>query len=134
MVVVVHGLIPTLLCPLVFILLPRRIWPQRERVRHVLRIWLYSLAYLAIPLAVFILFRLNPLPWIELGGSPHRESIFFIMVICLVIFWSLATRHYLKLKHAWAIGGAAVVLSYGGGLFLIFIYELTLILSYGSAW
>ena len=123
----IHGLIPALLCPWVFILLPRSVWPQRERVRHVLRIWLYSLAFLTSPLVLYILFQLNHFLRSAYGGSPQLVSFYFLIVVCLIIFWSLASKHYLKLRYAWSTSCAAVILSYGVGLFLFLLVELFLI-------
>ena len=97
--------------PVGFALLPisRRI--ARVRWRHILRIWLYSLALLAIPIAFDIYEQVG-------GGIPWRwrgESALAMMMIvgaAAVMWWACATRFYLRMKHGWAIGLFVVGFAY----------------------
>ena len=111
-VALVNGLATALMCPFVFPVLARLISRKRAPALHVLRIWLYSLAYLTPTLAAYILIQLDPFPFLVFHGQSATIFVFLMAIASLVAWWSIASRNYLHMPRPLALGGATVVLAY----------------------
>lgn len=96
-----------------FILLPISRRRAKVRLRHVFRILAYGVPFLLPVYAFFILgaaaapYRGLPVGW-ALG---LRLPALIAAAILMVIWWSLATSRYLRMPHAWWIGGVLGVLA-----------------------
>lgn len=108
----------TLLCPLGFICLPvsRRI--AKVRWAHIIRIALYGIGYLigVVLLAIVmseLVWKNTPVfkPLIVFGGDPVLRALMLGYPLFLVVWWSIATKRYLKMTHAWGIGLVVVVMA-----------------------
>lgn len=118
-VVFTHVLIMAVLSPLAFFALPRSLRQAKARRTHILRIWCYSAGVLVWPTALMVFSPIGP----DLLWQWWREGREFVIygsgAAGLIIWWSLASKHYLKLPHSWGVGFSMVVLAYLGGLFLM---------------
>lgn len=114
--------------PLGFVLLRASMKQARLRWSHLWRIWAYSLVGV-LALAAGASLASNALGvQFEAGlwpsnvfaspsqgavlvaiGAPARLGLTFLW---LVIFWSVATRRYLRLPHAWGVGSAVVGIAF----------------------
>jgi len=118
-VLLAHCVMIAFLSPVVFLVLPRSLRRAKVRYRHLVRIGLYSLFFFVIPILLIMHHQIMG-NWTTLRSDALNSFIaFFLPVICLVIWWSLAAKHYLKLPHAWGVGVSMVVLAYAGGLILV---------------
>ena len=118
-VVFAHVLLMAGLCPLAFFALPRSLRAAKVRRAHILRIWGYSAGILVWPAALMVFSPIGP----DILWQWWKESREFVIYGAgaggLIIWWSLASKHYLKLPHAWGVGASMVVLAYLGGMFLV---------------
>ena len=122
-VLLAHCVMIAFLSPVAFLVLPRSLRRAKVRYRHLVRIGLYSLFFFIIPILLIMHHQIMG-NWTTLRSDALNSFIaFFLPVICLVIWWSLAAKHYLKLPHAWGVGVSVVILAYAGGLFLVLLIE-----------
>lgn len=121
--VIVQGMMLVTLCPLAFMALPQSLRKAKVRWQHLFRIALYS-SLIIIPLMGWYIhsqiFRLRSVTYSswQLQVWIMRGSLIYVLT-GMIIWWSLAAKHYLKLPHAWGVGAAMVVLAYASGLFLV---------------
>lgn len=128
-VVIVHGLILVALCPLAFVALPQSLRKAKVRWQHLVRIALYSSFIILPPLGLYIHEIYDWRAYIFFGRYSWdwfvRGSLIYILA-GLIIWWSLAAKHYLKLPHAWWVGISMVVLAYAVGLFLVSFFDFVM--------
>ncbi|MCZ6835835.1 MAG: hypothetical protein O7G85_08685 [Planctomycetota bacterium] len=132
-VILAQSMLLILLCPLGFLALPRSLQKAKVRHSHLFRIWIYSFALLAAPFFILFVGRFV-MQWPMLGFmSPVtrlamlRYVMFSGSLLWLVLWWSLACKHFLKLPHAWGVGVSMVVLGYIMGLLVISLVDFMLI-------
>ena len=126
-VVIVQGLMLVALCPLAFVALPQSLRKAKVRWQHLVRIALYSWPIIVPSLGLYI--RYGNGGWNFYSGIPQWLvpcSLIF-MLTGLILWWSLAAKHYLKLPHAWGVGVSMVVLAYAGGLFIVSLIDFVMI-------
>lgn len=99
------------LCPLGFVLLPKSRQVAKVRREHLIRITLYSFAFIAILIIRitlgFTLGREYAIP-----GNEIRLVWLFILPLVHLVWWSVAIERYLKMPHAWGVGASVVVIAY----------------------
>lgn len=131
--VIVLGLMLFSLCPLAFVALPQSLRKAKVRWQHLVRIALYSALIIVPPLGLYIssqmyLVRRYPnmiyhhwrLPeWLIPGCLVY-------VLAGLILWWSLAAKHYLKLPHAWGVGVSMVILAYVVGSFLVSLIDFVM--------
>ncbi len=122
-VVIVQGMILVVLCPLAFMALPQSLRKAKVRWQHLVRITMYSSLIIVPPLELYIRFQTHgwrPFPFFgwQFWRWSGEGSLIYILA-GMIIWWSLAAKHYLKLPHAWGVGASMVVLAYLGGMFLV---------------
>lgn len=114
------GLLAGLLMPLAFVALPHTLRTCRVRRVHLLRVWAYSLptTLLALQATLIVLLVLE-------GGQDELHR----LVQCLVViawqfyWWRAAVRHYLRLPHANAVVGSAVVIGLLLGALSVLVFD-----------
>lgn len=122
-VVIVQGLMLVALCPLAFMALPQSLRQAKVRWRHLLRIALYSSLIIVLPLGLYCHHQIYG--WRAYNFFGRQFWAWFVVgsliyiLLGLILWWSLAAKHYLKLPHAWGVGASMVVLAYLGGMFLV---------------
>jgi len=117
----------TILSPISFLVLPQSLRKAKVRYRHLVRIGLYSLHFSLIPCLLILHHQIMGY-WTLLRSYELNSFLaFYLPVICLNIWWSLAAKHYLKLPHAWGVGVSMVVLAYAGGLFIVSLIDFVMI-------
>ena len=84
-----------------------------------MRIWLYSVGLLVLPMAFMLVTPYGPKVLWGWWGAGKEYVVFGSGAVALVVWWSLACRHYLKLPHAWGVGASMALLAYASGLFVI---------------
>lgn len=96
-----------------FALLPQSRREAKVRWRHIIRVFLYSLALVLLLPTFFVLSRIAIFLFNSFGGWLEQFAIWSLVCIplILVIWWSVATRRYLKMRHAWGVGAAVVVVA-----------------------
>ncbi|MCZ6835836.1 MAG: hypothetical protein O7G85_08690 [Planctomycetota bacterium] len=124
-VVLAQSILLVLLCPLGFIALPHSLKKAKVRRSHLVRIWLYSIAFLVIPFSIFMHFEIGPAGQLWRFREEFRYLMFYGTLGALVLWWSLACKYYLKLPHAWGVGVSMVVLGYVLGLLAILLIDWT---------
>ncbi|MHC5007070.1 MAG: hypothetical protein ACYTGF_06895 [Planctomycetota bacterium] len=103
------------LCPAGFLALPVSRRRAKVRYAHIHRVTLYSLTFVVLPISAMpaeSLIRdvLWQLPAAQpLWGVPVIGV--YALPLLLVIWWSCATGRYLKIRHAWGVGLAVVVMA-----------------------
>lgn len=122
-----HFMIVAAFSSVSFVMLPVSIRKARVRWVHLLRIQLYSLPLQVVPLAAFVLLSLTHyrLPFLSREGFAYL--VWVTTFALFVTWWSLASRYYLKLPHAWGVGVCMVVLAYASGLFLVAMIDYLMI-------
>jgi len=100
------------LLPIGFVLLPVSRRKAKVKLVHLLRIAIYGISIVFMPFLVIVFYvgfdivNQNVLGWILIGNLVLPGSQFFIywgpypMIIC---WWAVATTHYLKMPHGWAV-------------------------------
>ena len=125
-VVIVQGMILVVFCPLAFMALPQSLRKAKVRWRHLVRIALYSAFIILPPLGLYI--RNGNGGWNFHWWLPQWFvpcSLIYLLT-GLILWWSLAAKHYLKLPHAWGVGSSMVVLAYLGGMFLVSVIDFVM--------
>lgn len=126
-VVIVQGLMLVALCPLAFMALSQSLRKAKVRWQHLVRIALYSWPIIVPPLGLYMR-NWNGgwnFPW-WLPQWLIPCSLIYVLT-GMILWWSLAAKHYLKLPHAWGVGISMVVLAYAGGLFLVSLIDFVMI-------
>lgn len=96
--------------PLGFLLLPISRRMARVRWRHLIRIALYSFMIFLIPLGADC--------YIQMTGQSGRALVtmpWFVTIasaLAGLLWWAAATRNYLRIPHAWAVGVYVLVFGY----------------------
>lgn len=126
-VITMHFIIVAALSSLSFITLPISIRKAQVRWSHLLRIQLYSLSLLSVPLAAYVVVTLTRLHLPFISRLTFAYLIWLVSFGLFVTWWSLAAKHYLKLPHAWGVGVSMVVLAYAGGLFIVSLIDFVMI-------
>jgi hypothetical protein len=103
------------LCPAGFLALPVSRRRAKVRYAHIHRVTLYSITFMVLPIGgllagpVFEEVAWNSLIaqllWVAAVGAV------ILLPVPLVIWWSCATGRYLKIRHAWGVGLAVVVMA-----------------------
>lgn len=91
------------LCPVGFLALPISCRQAKVRTRNLVRITLYSLAFLALVFAVSIVeaaFDRVPV-----------EAVLLLIPAVTLVWWSVATGEHLRMRHGWGVGLAVVTMS-----------------------
>lgn len=122
-----HGIMLVVLCPLAFLALPQSLRQAKVRWRHIARIGLYSLAALAPPFILLMHFQISTWSRLTRFGEYSAFGMLLFPAACMIIWWSLAAKHYLKLPHSWGVGICMVVLAYASGLFTIALIDFLMI-------
>jgi hypothetical protein len=100
------------LCAVGFLALPQSRRIAKVRWRHIGRIAFYSLAIGAIPITMHLLLpfaqvffntRLNPNAILAYSN--------IAIILFMIVWWSVATQHYLKMHHAWGVGLAVTIIA-----------------------
>jgi hypothetical protein len=103
------------LCPAGLLALPVSRRRAKVRAAHVVRVALYSSAFLLYPVGNLITGRLWARPLWDLGLSRVLQCstplVYAVVPALLVAWWGCATGRYLKMKHAWGVSVAVVVMS-----------------------
>ena len=126
-VVIVQGLMLVALCPLAFMVLPQSLRKAKVRWQHLARVALYSSLIIVPPLGLYM--RNGNGGWNFHWWLPQWlvPCSLIYMLTGLIIWWSLAAKHYLKLPHAWGVGVSMVVLAYAGGLLIVSLIDFVMI-------
>jgi hypothetical protein len=105
----------TLLCPAGFLALPVSRRRAKVRAAHIHRVTLYSLTLLLLPVGALVI---GPLYVRLMGrfGAPDPMPGPVVMAVyslplLLVVWWSCATGRYLRMRHAWGVGLAVVIIA-----------------------
>jgi hypothetical protein len=104
------GCVSLMAAPLGFVLLPISRRLARVRWRHLIRIALYSFMIFLIPLGADC--------YIQMTGEFGRALVIMPWFITIasalagLLWWSAATRNYLRIPHAWAVGVYVLVFGY----------------------
>lgn len=103
------------LCPLGFVLLPESRRAAKIRREHLIRISMYSLAFLLV-IMTWIMISLAFGREFDLNYSVLNMRVgivcLFILPLVQLVWWSVATGKYLKIPHAWGVGASVVVIAY----------------------
>ena len=101
------------ICGVAFVMLPMTRRIAKVRASHVVRVTLYGYGLL-LPTAVLTTLMLVMYE-IALPGAALAIPLVVLAWLMLpaleVMWWSVATSHYLKMRHPWGIGVAVVILS-----------------------
>ena len=73
------------------------------RWSHLLRIQLYSLSLLSVPLGAYVVITLTRLQLPFVSRLALAYLVWLVTFGLFVTWWSLAAKHYLKLPHAWGV-------------------------------
>lgn len=109
------------MCGVAFAALPQSRRMAKVRWSHILRVTLHSFVLLVPPTLMFT-FAIavgNPSWLVPLMNS---AGLLLLLTFPLAfVWWSIATQHYLKMRHTWLVGLAVVIMS---GLFTVcaFLY------------
>ncbi|MCZ6834723.1 MAG: hypothetical protein O7G85_03020 [Planctomycetota bacterium] len=121
--------IHALLCPLGFLLLPMSRRRAKVRWSHIVRILLYSLVFEVMfffIIVIMVMYRMY------VGGFDRhlfllsRWASLLLIPLGMVVWWSCATKHYLKIPHGWAVGLSLGLIAYLMGPVLLFCVEVSL--------
>jgi hypothetical protein len=109
-----------LMCPVGFVLLPvtRRI--AKVRWSHIFRIGLYAMVILIIPLGVDCYDQIRQEFASYQWSAEIAVTLLIVTSILLAFWWSAATRNYLRIRHAWAVGLFVIVFAH---LFQRLVFE-----------
>ena len=104
-----------LLCPLGFIALPQSRRQAKVRWGHIVRIFMYSAGGWALIMAL-ILWSGPSRMGAQIGLTPWLYQRILMVTILftptfLLVWWSLATGRYLKMRHAWGVGLAVTTMA-----------------------
>ncbi|MCH7547773.1 MAG: hypothetical protein IID30_15350 [Planctomycetes bacterium] len=110
-------LLYTVLCPVGFLALPQSRRITKVRWVHVLRIGVYSFFFVWLFVVISLICSLADSWWRFVPitfGLPQITvtTAYLSLYIVILIWWSLATSRYLKMKHAWGVGVAVCVMSW----------------------
>jgi hypothetical protein len=99
--------------PLVFVTVPASLRRCRVRWIHVLRIWVYSLPLLLLPLWVTLLAYSSGMPM----GFPSMRQLaavsIVVMPLLLMSWWAAALSRHLRMPQPWAVSFCFVVIASG---------------------
>jgi hypothetical protein len=105
----------TVLCPAGFLTLPVSRRRAKVRYAHIHRVTLYSLTLMILPISGLIV---GPLLVVLAWRFGTYESLLsaavmavYALPLLLVVWWSCATGRYLKIRHAWGVGLAVVIMA-----------------------
>jgi len=119
MLVTIHSL----LCAVGFVLLPQSRRSARVKWSHIARITMYGFGFIVImivALGMTLAFRQTA---IDTYAGMYTAARFLSLLLIpgmLVIWWSCATTHYLKIPHGWGVGVALSLIAYLLGPVLVF--------------
>jgi len=114
-----------LICPLGFLALPQSRKEAKVRWGHIARIFVYSAGPWVVLTALALWSGPESLNG-QRGGTPWLADriVLGTMVaapaFCLA-WWSFAAGRYLKMRHAWAVGGSVTIMAGLGAAVLIFL-------------
>lgn len=98
------------IAPLCFALLPQSRRKARVLPRHIVRIWLYSLGFLLIPVVAFFVGAFLSRVLGEIADTSFQREFMLvnmmIMPAILFLWWGSATWKHLKMDHAWGVAFA----------------------------
>ncbi len=99
-------------CGLAFVMLPMTRRVAKVRASHVVRVTLYGYGLL-LPILVLTTLMLVmskiAFPGVALA-IPLVALAWLMLPLLEVTWWSVATSHYLKMRHAWGVGVAVVTI------------------------
>jgi hypothetical protein len=91
------------LCPVGFLALPISRRQAKVRPQHLVRITLYSVAFLVLIFGASIV-----------EATFYHPAVVFVPLLfpaVIVVWWSVATGEHLRMRHAWGVGLAVVTMS-----------------------
>lgn len=120
-----------LICPLVFLALPVSRRQAKVKWTHVQRITAYSTLLLWPLFIISVLTAGGRAGWAWSSWTYYLLSIApilcLLMTLYLLPFWSLATKHHLRMRHAWGIGLSIWVIALLGSVVIQLMVNLRLI-------